>query len=501
MKFAIWILIITAGLSLLALLVNEFLPPQVSTVGWYRKIGIVDPFRAWWFRALLGLLSLSLLVCVVERAPKQFRLAFQRLFRTRPSQFADAKNYIKTTSLDGIALGEKFLKELGLSFHRRDGEGWTALSGMSGGLSRLGPLALHIGMLALIVGALIASLTHYSARVSGSAGREIELPEWGFKVRVDTFFLDYYPAGVNMWVETAEGLRAKVRAVYGDSADVNIMGHQNKEIVQRYAISDLRADFLVSERGKPAPYQGNVRSYISDVTVIDDGREVRRQRIEVNHPLRHNGYRFYQSSFETAEAHRHIDSLIIHCASDEFGQARVTAPVSGPSQPLPWGGFSISVVQFYPDFRLDEQMRPFSISGDLNNPVARIKLLLNDDELGSAWAFSGMMGHSGSGGLPVSFILADVAGVETIGGGYTTIFDVNREQGREFIWLGITLATLGLLIAYIFDHRLAWVLAILKSNGTYELHLAGGSRREGNYFHQKFKDAAAKLGIVSDVVF
>ena len=44
--------------------------------------------------------------------------------------------------------------------------------------------------------------------------------------------------------------------------------------------------------------RANIQRYSSYVTVIDDGREVRTQEVAVNSPLRYNGYRFYQSSYD-----------------------------------------------------------------------------------------------------------------------------------------------------------------------------------------------------------
>ncbi|MBA4386609.1 MAG: hypothetical protein C0404_01430 [Verrucomicrobia bacterium] len=43
-----------------------------------------------------------------------------------------------------------------------------------------------------------------------------------------------------------------------------------------------------------------VRSYLSDLTVIDNGKETARKTIEVNNPLHYGGYHFYQHSYDTA---------------------------------------------------------------------------------------------------------------------------------------------------------------------------------------------------------
>jgi len=40
-----------------------------------------------------------------------------------------------------------------------------------------------------------------------------------------------------------------------------------------------------------------VRAYRSRLTVVEDGEPVREKTIAVNHPLEHDGYYFYQSTF------------------------------------------------------------------------------------------------------------------------------------------------------------------------------------------------------------
>ena len=82
MRFAIWILVLAAAMSLLALLIGEFLPPGTANSPIYQVLGLGDPYRSWWFRLMLATLALSLIVCIIERAPILFRQVFTRTIRT-----------------------------------------------------------------------------------------------------------------------------------------------------------------------------------------------------------------------------------------------------------------------------------------------------------------------------------------------------------------------------------------------------------------------------------
>ncbi len=45
--------------------------------------------------------------------------------------------------------------------------------------------------------------------------------------------------------------------------------------------------------------QRMIRDYFSDVTIIENGKEVLNKTIEVNHPLHYGGYHFYQHSYDS----------------------------------------------------------------------------------------------------------------------------------------------------------------------------------------------------------
>jgi hypothetical protein len=53
------------------------------------------------------------------------------------------------------------------------------------------------------------------------------------------------------------------------------------------------AQSLLLKRPRPA-----IRQYVSDVTILEGGREAGRSSISVNHPLHWGGYHFYQSSYD-----------------------------------------------------------------------------------------------------------------------------------------------------------------------------------------------------------
>ena len=92
MKFAIWLAVLLALASVAGVLVQEFFPvrdeQQAAALAQrlpgpmhalFVLLQLHDPFRALWFRTLLGLLALSLGLC----AAKNFRPNFRQALRVQ----------------------------------------------------------------------------------------------------------------------------------------------------------------------------------------------------------------------------------------------------------------------------------------------------------------------------------------------------------------------------------------------------------------------------------
>ncbi len=494
MRFAVWILVLTAVLSLSALLSGELLPPAMADRAVFKLFELGDPFRSWWFRLLLGVLAISLFICVTQRGPRLVRQAFSRTFLFDPQSIAVYGGYRRIITENGEEAVTAAFHRSGLKVQRREAEGRVALSGTAGGLSRLGPLFNHTGMLLLILGGLAAGITGYSARITGSAGDTVALPEWGFELRIDDFNIVYYPISLNQWVELPDGRRGKVADISGDSALVELAPHQGIETAgSRLPTRSLRNDFLIREEGRPTPFQGNVRSYVTRAAVIVDGREVVKRDITVNHPLRYRGYRFYQTSFELGGIVTEVDSITVNCLSDELGKATVTLAPGGPPAALPWGGCSVAALRFLPDFRLDRGLQAFSASGELRNPAVCLKII-RDEGAEERWVFTQALEHTGGNGLPLQFLIFDLTGIRTAPAGYRTVLDVKREKGRWIIWCGFILMTIGLALIFSTSHRQAWAVVMKGSGSRDEVHLAGRSNRDAQRFQQSLSLQLSAIG-------
>ncbi len=206
MKFAVIILVILAIVSVIALFIGEFYPVRALGPGWEKhwqdELGwsdavfklfvffkLHDPFRSWWYQLLLLALSLSLFVCIVDRFPSVLRSL--KIGKTRPADQIESLAF--SSKLKSRLSVQDILSRLPRGFRYKIEEAGQErrVVGTRGSFARLGPTLTHLGLLCLAVGGLTASFLGFTARVQGLPGDVMENPGFDFKVRVDTFMIEY----------------------------------------------------------------------------------------------------------------------------------------------------------------------------------------------------------------------------------------------------------------------------------------------------------------------
>jgi cytochrome c biogenesis protein ResB len=314
MKFAIILLLVITAASIFNLFANEFIVPARGSAeraaliyeqayGGLRADLLMffqmhAPYTSWWYTLLLGLLLLSLVVCVIDRAPLIWRQAFKPAL---PASKDGVRQMAESAEIKGEGLRERIPAVLGKAgFRLRTGtdEGPLRIDAVHAQWARWGAWLVHIGFVLLVLGGAMIARGEYNARVSGLPGEMLAPSEqaWGFNVRVDDFVIEYHPILEGQWVEVDGRIISRVVDENKDGTfDVETfsprMGPMNR--VEPDRISN-RIDRRMQGGRLDA---GNIADYLATLTVIDDGQEVKTETIEVNKPLRYEGYRFYQSAY------------------------------------------------------------------------------------------------------------------------------------------------------------------------------------------------------------
>ena len=505
MKFGIILLIIIAVVSLLAMFLVEFYPMRAGMPGWekfyqerygmgdatfalFQVFKLYDPYRSWWYQILLGILALSLFACLVDRIPIVLRQAFTPQYRLNPNDLSILNPYQHWI---GPYQEQTFLRSLKRRFRiqYKDIDSGRTFYGTRGWLNLFGAIGMHIGLLILVLGGLWISLRGFSESIEGYSGDTLAVPGADFQLRIDDFRITYYPLNVGQYVKTSDGRLGQTIAKLPDDRFVVQRMSRPGTINQ----DTLPANSLTNEFDLDRD-RGNIKDYLCQATVLENGREVQNATIEVNHPLRYKKFRFYQSSYdaEHAKIQTSFDSLALKVTRISDQTILDTLWIKPEEKvSVPQINHQVSVTDFLPDFRITDQGAT-SISSDMNNPAVQIQYFEGDSIQFHQWSFLGKEFHQSKVELPISLQFVDIRNPQSKKL-IQTILQVRKTSGTELIWLGFMIATLGLILAFYFGFHRIWVLVLPKEEGRAEIHIAMRSHRSSIDWEQRFQRLMEEL--------
>lgn len=133
---------------------------------------------------------------------------------------------------------------------------------------------------------------HYS--LPAKPGTKLDIPE-------EHTTLEVIAVLKNFKIVNQEGQMAFVDEAGGVNPAVRIKIDKEGQEPEIRTVFMLFPEFGNRENGLKMHYVLMPSEYISDLEVIEDGKTVKKHRLEVNKPLHHNGYYFYQSSYDDQE--------------------------------------------------------------------------------------------------------------------------------------------------------------------------------------------------------
>jgi cytochrome c biogenesis protein len=233
----------------------------VNTAKLLHILDLTDMYNSWWFLGLLGIFSINLLVCSLDRIPQVIRTVRRDNLAVTPEQL---EKYPLRETIIITAPPEEAARKVSSLLN---GHGWKAKEtekgngrlffAEKGAWTRFGVYVVHCSILIILAGALVGSST-VAEKLLGN-------PLFAFK-------------GSIMIPETESA--DHVFAVKGDKRlDLGFAVQCNAFTIDYYP-------------------NGMPKTYLSKVTVIDGGKPVLTTNIEVNRPLTYKGITFYQSNYQ-----------------------------------------------------------------------------------------------------------------------------------------------------------------------------------------------------------
>ncbi|MBI3039816.1 cytochrome c biogenesis protein ResB, partial [bacterium] len=181
----------------------------------------------------------------------------------------------------------------------------------------------------------------------------------------------------------------------------------------------------------------------------------------VNEPFSFGGYTFYQSNWSQKHGLLHftVKVQISSASASAPSEMSYSLVASVGSQIKPdWSPYSFLFTQFFPDFKIvgEGNQREFvSVSNELNNPAALIEAFdEKGQKVGSAWGFQNeaMSNHFSKLPIPHTFVFAFADGAFESG------LQAAQDPGAPVVWVGCTLMTLGMVLAFYIKYVEKWVI-------------------------------------------
>jgi cytochrome c biogenesis protein len=308
---------------------------------------------------------------------------------------------------------QSFLKKWFRSWKQIETEKAVTLFSEKGRFSRLGVPITHLSILIILIGGILGSLYGFRGHVEILEGEKVdriflrikdeEVPKpIGFSVRCDEFNITYY---------------------------------------------DLKGT------------EKHVKEYTSILTILENGKEVLKKTVQVNHPLHYNGLAFYQSNYGAI----HDVTLGIQWKGKK--EKASFKALEGTAVPVPNTDLFIRVLRYAQEvhnfgegvqvvlFKPNQESRPFWL-------LRKFPQL--DQQRGD------------------EFLLTFEGFAEKE---YTGL-SVTKDPGVWVVWIGCGLMIFGLIVSFFFSHQKIWV-RIPKGPGG-EIVFAGSANKNRVDFEKTF---------------
>ncbi len=367
-------------------------------------VGLDHVYRTWWYLALLVVFGISLITCTFTTQLPMLKSARKWKFYDNPKFFQKLALSAEIDNQNLDTLTEKLRSRKYLVF--TEGEKVYARKGIVG---KIGPIIVHGGMILILLGGVWGALTGFLAQELVPSGETFQIKnildagpfaanqipkDWS--VKVNRFWIEYTPAGT-------------------------------------------------------------IDQFYSDLSVVDNitKKELDRETIHVNKPLKYQGVYYYQTDWSISGVRIQLNnSPIFKLPMAQLGQS---------VQNRIWGTW----IPTKPDLSEGVSLLAKDLQGTL---------LVYDTK--------GQLVDSVRAGNSIEVNGVTLKILDLIGG---TGLQIKADPGIPIVYLGFGLLMLGVMMSY-FSHSQIW--AVMKDD---KLYLGGRTNRAQVVFEREIIDIIEQL--------
>jgi cytochrome c biogenesis protein len=411
--------------------VQEFIKhsPKLGTL--FEKLSLFNIYYSWWFIGLLGLLAFDVIVCklIFGKFPglATFKKQDQSLTKVHSQPFKITWHSHQPPE----QLSDKIIKILEKQrYHitkiKQNSRHQIILLAAKHRLQRFGSWISHVSILLILLANLTGALYGFREVLHIPEGTRLPMQNRPWTVACDQFTVDWY-------------------------------GNTNTP-----------------------------KTFASQIRLFDNEKLVENKRILVNEPLEYKKTRFYQATYGPYLKKARIGFFLRKTPKKSpTVEVHLDEDVSVPGTP-----YSLRILQFIPDFSMDENRKISSRSAQPNNPALQILVSKNGKPLKAPWVFENYpMLQMPPPQQEDEFILILANYVPS----YYTGLQIAYDPGADLFWIACTILVLGLMTLFYLHHRKIWVV-IKKEEHSKEtdLHIGAFSSR-GKSFELEFQELVSQL--------
>ncbi len=428
-KVAIVLLIVLIAASVLGTLIpqdrsaQEYLARYGQLGPLFQKLQFTRLYQSFWYVAVLALFGLNIIVCTLVRLGPKLRRVFnpQCDLDLKSIQVLKIKDRIKM-ALAPAAATPAVKDELGRHRYRvreHSAAGKHCFLARKRILGLFGSDVVHLGLLIILAGGMISGLAGQRGSLTLSENQTRSVPGADFSIRLDKFITEYYP-------------------------------------------------------------DGNIKDWKSKLTVIEGSQELFQKTIEVNHPLGHRGFVFYQSGYGWDWENPTLEVWLKKKDDPEYLK-KIPLRV-GQSAPVEDEALTLTAVRFLPDFVLDENNQPTTRSLEPRNPAALIRGEREGSEIFSGWVFAKFPEFAQVHQAAEAEFKPELKDFEAP---QYSVLQTAKDPGVPLIWAGCAALMFGLFLAFYWPTREIRVV-LEESQGKTELSAGGIAGKGREAFQEEF---------------
>lgn len=213
------------------------------------------------------------------------------------------------------------------------------------------------------------------------------------------------------------------------------------------------------------------KEYRSDLSIRVNGQEKEKAEVRVNDPFTYQGVTFYQSTWDQFPVS--IELLLKQGGQESDLKIRMEERTQ-----VPGTSYALKAVRYVNNL------------GNLG-PALGVILLNNSEEIDQGWILAR---HPDFHGNRLGEFQLKIKEIKTQ---YVSGFQVNRDPGVWFIWIGASLMLLGFIITFYFSHQQIWIWIREKtgsqSGDRMEILLGGTAHKNRRAFVQKMEQITEKV--------